>query len=65
MLRFTIVFSIRSGFFACLVDSSATSGTAKSSEKLCLEIHRIVCCHYLYIVCMMHGRAMITILVAG
>lgn len=64
-LWFTVVFSMRSGSFACPVAFSATSGTAKSSEKLWLEIHRIVFWYCLYIVCMMRSRTVITILVAG
>lgn len=61
----TIVFTLRSRLFAGLVDFGATSATAKSSEKLWLEIHRIVFWHCLCIFCMMHGRTVITILVAG
>lgn len=64
-LWLTILFSIRSGLLACPLDFSAPSGTAKPSEKLWLEIHRIVCWHCLCVVCMMHGRTMITILVAA
>lgn len=75
---FTVVFNMRSGWFAYPVDFSADSGTAKSPEELWLEIRRgaenwslVYCLYtfahilYLYIFCMMHGRAVISILLAG
>lgn len=64
-LLFTIVFHIRSGLFACLVEFRAPLAQPNPQKKLWLEIHRIVCWHCLYIVCMIHGRTTITILVAG